>query len=131
MSVLYFDSFDHYALTSPDIPKTLVKEYTCEFPNGGYPYLLSGRYSNYSLFFTSHQIDGYIKKQIPSLNTMSYFIFGFQFKKIGIQTTSEFSICFDDPSNTYRSENKIKFNIYFLCHFCLSLILIMFCLYGI
>lgn len=110
MSVLHFDSFDHYCLASADLPKTLTKEYSCSFANGGYPYLLSGRYSDYSLFFTSHQIDGYIKKDIKSLNKMDYFIFGFQFKKIGIQTTSEFSICFDDPSSSYRDKNKIRFN---------------------
>lgn len=108
MSVLFFDSFDHYTSNTTNFLGTLRQEYVCDFPFG-YPHLMPGRHTNYALYLTSLNIDCSIKTTIPSLNEMTYFIMGFQFKKIGNQTYSEFAISFQNPG-IVDDYNKVRFN---------------------
>lgn len=108
MSVLFFDSFDHYTHNTPEFLNALKREYTCSF-SYGVPHLLQGRHSDHSLYLGSLGVTNYISKRIENLNNMTFFVMGFQFKKIGNQTYTGLAISFADPIFDPYEYNKILF----------------------
>jgi hypothetical protein len=116
MSVLFFDSFDHYTNNTPNFLEALQQEYTCNFLFHR-PYLLTGRYSNHALYLGSLGVGNYVSKRIEHLNETTFLVMGFQFKKVGNQNYTGLSISFAPIPEIYVSYeydiflyNKILFH---------------------